>query len=135
MVNHRKLLKDTKKVKAVVVTRRIKNIWHTGMEHFEKDAHQQRHPNATTQYKLNQMKPDVTSETLIPKEDFGINRHEPERQNEEIDVRSATSEVKQPSTRHYDQCDMMFRIRAEPHPKRKSAPQRRIDAAENLHSV
>ena len=106
-----------------------------GWTDFERDAHQERHPNATAQYKLNQMKPDVTSETLIPKKDVEINRHKLERQNEGSDDRSATSEVKQPSTRHYDQCDMMFRIRAEPHPKRKSAPQRRIDAAENLHKV
>ena len=81
------------------------------------------------------MDPDVTGETLISQEDIGINRHASKRKNEESDVRSATSEVQQPSTRHYDQCDMMLRIRAEPHPKRKSAPQRRIDAAENLHSA
>ena len=78
------------------------------------------------------MELDVPGETLFPGDDVEINRHGSERKNEESDASYATSDVKQPSTRHYDQCDMMFRIRAEPHPKRKSAPQRRIDAAEKL---
>ena len=103
-----------------------------GWKYLDKDAHQERNPKATAHYRLNQIKPDVTSEALIPEEDFGMNTHMPEHQNEESDVKFGTSEVKEPSTRHYDQCDMMFRIRAEPNPKRKSAPQRRLDAAEKL---
>ena len=99
---------------------------------MDKDAHQDRNPQATAHYRLNQIQPDVTSETLIPEKNFGMNSHVPEHQNEESDVKFGTSEVKQPSTRHYEQCDMMFRIRAEPNPKRKSAPQRRLDAAEKL---
>ena len=109
------------------------NVYGTqGWKNLDKDAHQERNPKATAHYRLNQIKPDVTSETLIPEEDFGMNSHVPEHQNEESDVKFGTSEVKQPSTRHYEQCDMMFRIRAEPNPKRKSAPQRRLDAAEKL---
>ena len=105
------------------------------MENVKKDVHQEIQPNETTQCTLSQMDPNVTGETLISEEDIGINRHESKRTHEDSDVRSAASEEKQPNTRHYDQCDMMFRIRADPHPKRKSAPQRCIDAAENLHSV
>ena len=84
---------------------------------------------------MSQMDPDITHKTPISQEDNEINHHASKGKEEESNVGSATSEMKQPSTRHYDQCDMMFRIRAEPHPKRKSAPQRRLDAAENLQSV
>ena len=134
-VKHKKILGTPREVKTFVVTRRMKiYMAHSGGNILKRKRTKKKTATAT-KCTLRQMEADISGETLISEHDIRINRHESERESEENDVRTATSEVNQPSTRHYDQCDMMFRIRAEPHPKRKSAPQRRIDAAENLHKV
>ena len=48
------------------------------------------------------------------------------------DGKSVAEDLAQPSALHHEQCDMMFRIRAEPDPQRKPEPQRRMDSAAKL---
>ena len=60
---------------------------------FEHVAHQETDPAAAAQCTFSHMKPNVTGETLICEHDIGISRNGSEREIEENDVKSATSEV------------------------------------------
>ena len=80
---------------------------------------------------FNEQEPDATGK-LIAELELGTRCGETELIAEDKDVKSVEEELPQPSALHHEQCDMMFRIRAEPDPPRKPERQRRMDAAANL---
>ena len=69
---------------------------------------------------------------LIAEMQQGTQLEKPEDIPEEAHLEPVREKLEQPSVLHHEQCDMMFRIRAETDPPRKPEPQRRMDAAARL---